>query len=135
MHARPSDTAAACVAPGPTRHPPCAPSAPPAPASQLSALPGTVGGSSRAWFPRLRELQLLGYVAASDADLMCLSSLTALTSLHLHLQKPSRGLAGRVTLRGLWGVAERCASLAQVQLSGAMETLLMVPGRLPGVGL
>lgn len=90
---------------------------------------------SNSWFPNLKELQLLGYVAASDADLPALQSLTALETLQLHLQKPSRGLAGRVTLRGLWGLAEHSPVLAEIRLTGAINTLLLVPGRMPGVGL
>lgn len=87
------------------------------------------------WFPRLQELRLLGYVVASDADLPALTTLKSLQSLHLHLQKPSRGLGGRVTLRGLWNMAQQSQHLAEIKLSGAMETLLLVPGRMPGVGL
>lgn len=77
----------------------------------------------------------MGYVAASDADLPALTNLTSLETLHLHLEKPSRGLAGRVTLRGLWQLAQQSRVLGEIRLTGAMETTLMVPGRRPGVGL
>jgi hypothetical protein len=87
------------------------------------------------WFPKLQDLQLLGYVAASDADLPALLALTSLQKLHLHLQKPSRGLAGRVTLRGLWNLAQTSQQLAEIKLTGAMETMRLVPGRAPGAGL
>jgi hypothetical protein len=90
--------------------------------------------TARNWFPHLQELRLLGHVAASDADLPALTALTALQKLSLHLQKPSRGLAGRVTLRGLWGLAQSARNLQEIRLTGAMETTLMVPGRAPGVG-
>jgi hypothetical protein len=92
------------------------------------------------WFPQLRQLHLLGYVAVTDADLPALTSLTHLQSLELHLHKPNRGFAGRVTLRGLWNLAEQSKQLAEIHLikmschDGAMQTLLLVPGRLPGVG-
>lgn len=91
--------------------------------------------TAKSWFPKLQELRLLGYVAASDTDLPSLGALTALQSLHLHLLKSSRGLAGRVTLRGLWGLVEQCKRLQEIRLTGAMETTLMVPGRAPGAGL
>lgn len=100
---------------------------------QLGMLPNPAGSSK--WFPKLRDLRLLGHVSAADSDLSSLTHLTALSSLHLHLEKPSRGLAGRVTLRGLWNLAEQSDRLAEIRLFGAMETLLLVPGRMPGVGL
>jgi hypothetical protein len=99
---------------------------------QLHLLTNTTANK---WFPKLQELQLLGYVAASDADLPALLALTSLQKLQLHLQKPSRGLAGRVTLRGLWNLAQTSQQLAEIKLTGAMETLLLVPGRAPGAGL
>lgn len=89
--------------------------------------------AAKDWFPQLQELRLLGYVAASDADLPALAALTALETLHLHLERPSRGLAGRVTLRGLWQLAQQSRQLGEIRLSGAMETTLMVPGRRPGL--
>lgn len=82
------------------------------------------------WFPALRDLALLGDVSASDADLHALSHLGALQVLRLHLPQ-----ASRVTLRGLWQLVEARASLAEVHLSGAMQTHLLVPGRVPGAGL
>jgi hypothetical protein len=91
--------------------------------------------ASTVWFPKLKELRLMGYVAASDADLPALTNLTSLETLHLHLEKPSRGLVGRVTLRGLWQLAQQSRVLGEIRLTGAMETTLMVPGRRPGVGL
>lgn len=91
--------------------------------------------TTKNWFPKLQELRLLGYVAASDGDLPSLTALTSLQVLHLHLQKHSRGLAGKVTLRGLWNLAEQSKQLQEIKLTGAMETTLMVPGRAPGVGL
>lgn len=97
-------------------------------------MPSSSSPTSKNWFPHLQELRLLGHVAASDADLPALTALTTLTALHLHLQKPSRGLAGRVTLRGLWGLAQSVSTLQEIRLTGAMETTLMVPGRAPGVG-
>ena len=106
------------------------------PACYFAAQFGVLSNSTNNnWFPKLQELHLLGHVAAADADLPALSSLISLQSLTLHLQRPSRGLAGRVTLRGLWGLVQHSQQLAQIKLTGAMETLLLVPGRMPGVGL
>ncbi|WIA30465.1 hypothetical protein OEZ86_000549 [Tetradesmus obliquus] len=105
--------------------------APPADWGLMRLLPGF---SSPGWFPSLRELSLLGYVAAADKDLHALSNLTALRSLSMHLQRP-RGLAGQVTLRGLWSLVELSPNLATLNLTGYMETQLLVPGRVPGVGL
>jgi hypothetical protein len=62
------------------------------------------------------------------------SHLTALRSLSMHLQRP-RGLAGQVTLRGLWNLVELSPNLATLNLTGYMETQLLVPGRVPGVGM
>lgn len=95
--------------------------------TQVNLLASSSSPTSRNWFPHLQELRLLEHVAASDADLPALTALTALTALHLHLQKPSRGLAGRVTLRGLWGLAQSVTTLQEIRLTGAMETTLMVP--------
>ncbi|KAF6246658.1 hypothetical protein COO60DRAFT_1707554 [Scenedesmus sp. NREL 46B-D3] len=92
------------------------------------------GFSSSGWFSSLRELSVLGYVAAADHDLHALSHLTALRSLSMHLQRP-RGLAGQVTLRGLWNLVELSPNLATLNLTGYMETQLLVPGRVPGVGI
>jgi hypothetical protein len=104
------------------------------PGCSLDGLPRRVqmqlltNATAKNWFPKLQELRLLGCVAAADTDLPSLGALTALRTLHLHVQK-SRGLAGRVTLRGLWGLAEQCKQLQEIRLTGAMETTLMVPGR------
>lgn len=77
---------------------------------------------------------MLGYVAAADKDLHALSHLTSLHTLNMHLQRP-RGLAGQVTLRGLWHLVELSPSLSAINLTGYMETQLLVPGRVPGVGI
>jgi hypothetical protein len=52
----------------------------------------------------------------------------------MHLQRP-RGLAGQVTLRGLWHLVELSPNLATLNLTGYMETKLLVPGRVPGIGI
>lgn len=85
------------------------------------------------WFPDLRQLSLLGYVAAADKDLHALAHLTRLEELSMHLQRP-RGIAGQVTLRGLWDLVERSPKLATINLTGYMCTQLLVPGRVPGIG-
>lgn len=67
-------------------------------------------------------------------DLQALSHLTNLSILNLHLQR-ARGMAGQVTLRGLWGLVECSSQLSEIHLTGYMSTQLLVPGRVPGVGL
>lgn len=81
----------------------------------------------------MTDLSVQGYVAAADRDLHALSHLTKVSELSMHVQRP-RGIAGRVTLRGLWNLVEMSPRLAVINLSGYMETQLLVPGRVPGVG-
>jgi hypothetical protein len=52
----------------------------------------------------------------------------------MHLQRP-RGLAGQVTLQGLWQLVELSPNLATLNLTGYMETKLLVPSRVPGIGI
>jgi hypothetical protein len=72
---------------------------------------------------------------AGPTSLPALTNLTSLHTVRLHVKKPSRGLAGRVKLRGLWQLVQQSRVLGEIRLTGAMETTLMVPGRRPGVGL
>jgi hypothetical protein len=52
----------------------------------------------------------------------------------MHLQRP-RGEADPVTLRGLWHLVELSPNLATLNLTGYMQTKLLVPGRVPWIGI
>lgn len=102
----------------------------------VKVLPQVLTGShSSGWFPQLRRLSLLGHVVASDHDLMHLTHLRQLQGLLLHVTGPKSGWFGGAGLseEGVWQLVGQLEALEEVQVLGASEIHVKVPGRMPGI--
>eukprot|EP00877_Chromochloris_zofingiensis_P010725 jgi/Chrzof1/5906/Cz16g20070.t1 len=86
------------------------------------------------WFPRLHELKILGHVVAADQDLTALLELQQLEKLRMHVvpTRESRGSKG-VTKEGLKQLVDGLPRLQEVWLTGAVDCIIRVPGRMPGI--